>query len=85
MPWYGYMAIGDGLLLSLVLWDIVQVRHAIRRNFPLLDRIRYLFEPLSPPLRQYFVTSDTEERPFDRIFPYPPDDVCRCGMPSDPD
>lgn len=67
MPGYGYVAIGCGLLLSLVLWDIVQVRHAIRRNFPLLGRIRYLFEPLGPPLRQYFVTSDTEERPFDRI------------------
>ncbi len=55
------------LLIGLALWDIVQPQHAIRRNFPLIGRIRYLFEPLGAPLRQYIVTSNTEERPFDRI------------------
>jgi glutamate synthase domain-containing protein 2 len=67
MPWYGYVTVGLGLLAVLALWDVMQTHHAIRRNFPLLGRIRYFFEPLGPPLRQYFVTSDTEERPFDRI------------------
>lgn len=67
MSWYVYLVIGVGVLVILALWDIVQVQHSIRRNFPVIGRIRYFFEPFGPPLRQYFVTSNTEERPFDRI------------------
>jgi glutamate synthase domain-containing protein 2 len=71
MAWYVYPVIGVGVvvgvLMILALWDVIQVHHSIRRNFPLIGRIRYFFEPFGPPLRQYFVTSNTEERPFDRI------------------
>lgn len=67
MAWYGYFAIGLVILAILALRDVLQRQHAIRRNFPILGRIRYFFEPFGAPLRQYFVTSNTEERPFDRI------------------
>jgi glutamate synthase domain-containing protein 2 len=46
--------------------DMVQRRHAIRRNFPVLGRLRYLFESIRPELRQYFVESDQEANPFSR-------------------
>ncbi len=46
--------------------DMRQGRHAILRNFPVLGRMRYLFESIRPELRQYFVESDQEENPYSR-------------------
>src|SRR5690606_6900273 len=37
-----------------------------RRNFPLLGRVRYLFEAIRPEINQYFVESNTDGRPFSR-------------------
>lgn len=47
-------------------YDYFQTRHAIRRNFPLLGRFRYLFELIRPEINQYFVESDTDGVPFSR-------------------
>jgi len=47
-------------------YDLRQRRHAILRNFPLLGHARYVLEEVGPELRQYIVTSNTEERPFNR-------------------
>lgn len=44
-----------------------QSKHTIRRNFPLLGRMRYLLEELGPEMRQYFIETDTEGKPFDRL------------------
>lgn len=56
-----------GLILLLVLiYDLLQRRHAILRNFPIIGHFRYLLESVGPELRQYIVTSNNEERPFDR-------------------
>ncbi|GAA4987265.1 hypothetical protein GCM10025734_12070 [Kitasatospora paranensis] len=46
--------------------DLVQKRHALLRNFPVLGHARYLLETIGPELRQYIVTSNEEERPFSR-------------------
>ncbi|WP_419181707.1 FMN-binding glutamate synthase family protein [Novosphingobium mangrovi (ex Huang et al. 2023)] len=51
-------------ILLLTLWDFVQGRHALRRNYPLIARVRWLFEDLRPYLRAYIVESDREGRPF---------------------
>lgn len=56
-----------GPLIGLGIMDIVQTRRAIRRNFPLLGRLRYLFESIRPEIQQYFVESDTDGRPFNRL------------------
>ncbi len=53
-------------LIVLAVIDIFQTKHAIRRNYPLLGRLRYLLERLGPELRQYIVTDNDEERPFSR-------------------
>ena len=47
-------------------YDLRQRRHAILRNFPVLGHARYFLEEVGPELRQYIVTSNTEERPFNR-------------------
>ncbi len=47
-------------------YDLTQKRHAILRNFPILGHFRYWLEAIGPELRQYIVTSNDEERPFNR-------------------
>lgn len=47
-------------------YDLVQKKHAILRNFPLLGHARYALELIGPELRQYIVTSNDQERPFSR-------------------
>jgi glutamate synthase (ferredoxin) len=54
------------VLLLVTIYDIVQKKHAILRNFPILGHFRYLLETIGPELRQYIVTSNNEERPFSR-------------------
>ena len=52
--------------LAVTAYDLRQRRHAILRNFPVLGHARYFLEEVGPELRQYIVTSNTEERPFNR-------------------
>ena len=59
---WALVVLGPALLLTL--WDFVQNRHALRRNYPLIARVRWLFEDLRPFLRAYIVESDREGRPF---------------------
>lgn len=61
-------ALGVGLLAIIVMYivDINQTQHAIRRNFPVIGRFRYLFEKLGEYFRQYFFAQDREEMPFNR-------------------
>ncbi len=57
------------LLLALVVifvLDVTQRSEAIRRNFPVVGRLRFLLSALGPELRQYIVASNDEERPFNR-------------------
>jgi glutamate synthase domain-containing protein 2 len=46
--------------------DLIQKKHALLRNFPVIGHARYLLETIGPELRQYIVTSNDEERPFSR-------------------
>lgn len=53
-------------LASLGTWDLLQRSHTVSRNYPIMANFRYLFESVGPEIRQYFIQSDTEERPFSR-------------------
>jgi len=55
-----------GLIVGVVIYDLLQKRHAVLRNFPIIGHFRYLLEAVGPELRQYIVTSNNEERPFSR-------------------
>lgn len=65
-PWfsYGYLLFLPSFLIGMI--DILQRKQAIRRNYPLLGRMRYLFETVRPEIQQYFVESDIDGRPFNR-------------------
>ena len=54
------------LLLSLVVIDTLQNKSSLRRNYPLVGRLRYLFESIRPELRQYFFEGELDGRPFNR-------------------
>ncbi len=59
--------IGIGAVLTAVIvYDLLQSKHAILRNFPVIGHFRYIFEAVGPELRQYIVTGNNEERPFTR-------------------
>lgn len=56
-----------GPLIYMGFADILQQHQSIRRNFPVLGRLRYVFEDLRPKIQQYFVESDTDGVPINRI------------------
>jgi glutamate synthase domain-containing protein 2 len=60
--------VGLSVLAIVVLYlvDVSQSKHAIRRNYPVIGRFRYLFERLGEFFRQYFFAMDREELPFNR-------------------
>ena len=54
-------------VVALAIRDIwIQRAHAIQHNFPVVGHLRYLMERIGPELRQYWVSNDKEELPFNR-------------------
>jgi glutamate synthase domain-containing protein 2 len=51
---------------ALYLYNIIQSRHSILRNYPIVGYLRYFFESFRPELRQYFFESDLDGKPFNR-------------------
>jgi glutamate synthase domain-containing protein 2 len=58
--------LGFAGLLGLGLYDLLQTRRSVLRNYPILGHFRFMFEAIRPELRQYIVESETEEIPFSR-------------------
>ncbi|MCH2023108.1 MAG: FMN-binding glutamate synthase family protein [Saprospiraceae bacterium] len=63
-PLWAFTIVGPLLLIGII--DIIQTKQAIRRNYPILGRLRYVFETFRPAIQQYFVESDLNGRPFSR-------------------
>lgn len=55
-------------LVAVGVHDMLQTRHSLRRNFPLISRGRWLLEGLRPFLRQYLFESETDGAPVSRMF-----------------
>jgi len=58
--------LGIFAVVIMYIIDVRQTKHAIRRNYPVVGRFRYLFETLGEFFRQYFFAMDREELPFNR-------------------
>lgn len=58
--------LGLGPVLFIGFRDMLQTKHTIRRNFPILGNFRYVFEAIRPEINQYFVESNTDGVPFSR-------------------
>jgi glutamate synthase domain-containing protein 2 len=53
-------------LLALAIFDLVQRRHSILRNYPLAGHLRFIFEAIRPEMQQYFIERNYDGRPYDR-------------------
>ncbi len=53
-------------IIVLYIIDVNQTENAIRRNYPVIGRLRAVFEKLGEFFRQYFFAMDREELPFNR-------------------
>jgi glutamate synthase domain-containing protein 2 len=61
---FGFILVGPLIIMGVM--DIVQTKQSIKRNFPILGRLRYVFEDMRPKIQQYFVESDTDGSPINR-------------------
>ena len=64
--WWSFIVFGPLIIMGVI--DLTQKKQAIRRNFPVIGRMRYLLEAIRPEIMQYFVETDTQGRPINRIF-----------------
>jgi len=54
------------VFLAIGIYDLVQKKHSVLRNYPVVGHLRYLLEDLRPELQQYFIERNWDGRPFDR-------------------
>lgn len=64
--WYVLLAIFLAITV-LGYIDMFQKKHAIRRIYPVSGRFRYVLEDLRPKMYQYFIESDIDGRPINRV------------------
>jgi glutamate synthase domain-containing protein 2 len=53
-------------IVAVGVYDLIQRKHSILRNYPLLGHARFALEALRPELQQYFIERNTDGRPYDR-------------------
>ena len=63
---WALLVVGPIVLLGIV--DLLQTQQTIPRIYPVIGRLRYLFESVRPEIQQYFVESDTNGLPINREF-----------------
>lgn len=51
---------------GLAVRDILQKKHSLLRNYPVVGRARYALEGIRPQIQQYFIERNWDGRPFDR-------------------
>jgi len=67
--WWIYFLAPAALFLffaAVGIVDMVQTRHSLRRNYPILAHIRFMLEAIRPEIRQYFLESEVDGAPFNR-------------------
>lgn len=53
-------------LTILGIYDIIQKKHILLRNYPVIGHLRYLLEMIRPEIQQYFIEKETDGKPFSR-------------------
>jgi hypothetical protein len=64
--WLFFLAVLASLLMGI--HDMQQTQHSLRRNFPVLGRMRWGLETLRPFIQQYFLEADTDGAPISRMY-----------------
>ncbi|MGW1889022.1 FMN-binding glutamate synthase family protein [Streptomyces sp. NPDC002004] len=65
-PWWWTAAVPLTALGALGVRDLLQRRHSVLRNYPVLGHLRFLMEAVRPELQQYFIERNYDGRPYDR-------------------
>ncbi len=55
-------------LILMGVMDITQTHQTLRRNYPVLGAGRYIMEDLRPKIYQYFIESETDGAPINRMY-----------------
>ncbi len=55
-----------GMVVFWFIEDVTQKKHSVLRNYPVIGRLRYIFERQGKYFRQYFFANDRDEMPFNR-------------------
>jgi len=55
-----------GIIVFWFIQDVTQKKHSVLRNYPVIGRLRYIFERQGKYFRQYFFANDRDEMPFNR-------------------
>ena len=55
-----------GALALVGVRDLLQTRHSILRNYPIIGHLRFMMEGIRPEMRQYFFEDEKDGRPFSR-------------------
>jgi glutamate synthase domain-containing protein 2 len=68
MMWFPlkFIIVAGVLLVIIGAYDLLQTKHAILRNFPILGHLRFILETIRPEIQQYFIATNQSERPFSR-------------------
>ncbi|NIG56871.1 FMN-binding glutamate synthase family protein [Chitinophaga sp. Cy-1792] len=66
-PWIWWLLVLLIPVIIMGMMDMLQTKHAIIRNYPVVGRMRYWMEAMRPKVHQYFVESDIDGRPINRI------------------
>ncbi len=66
-PNYKWLYIPVIPIVFLGVYDMLQRERSIIRNFPVVGRIRYIMEFLRPKIQQYFIESNTNGTPINRL------------------
>jgi len=66
-PHAAWLWIGFGIVALLFLigvYDLVQTRHSVLRNYPIAAHLRFILEGIRPEIRQYFFEDEKDGLPF---------------------
>ncbi|WOC13220.1 FMN-binding glutamate synthase family protein [Gordonia sp. MP11Mi] len=65
-PWWLFLTLPLAAVAAVGTYDLIQRRHNILRNYPVLGHFRFLLESIRPEIQQYFIERNTDGTPFDR-------------------
>lgn len=63
--WFSFIFIVPMIIVGIM--DMNQGKHTLRKNYPILGRMRWMAEWMRPKVYQYFIESDTDGAPFNRL------------------
>jgi glutamate synthase domain-containing protein 2 len=64
--WGRALVMLPGILVLVGIHDVLQTRHSVLRNYPVIGHVRWLVELIRPEIRQYLLEDDNEATPFSR-------------------